>query len=76
MTNLATSRLKQRTAVLVSKVGCLLSLLYCVEGETEIGEEKAFILKNNESEAAQYARTRLGFEIVTSVRLVNDCIWA
>ena len=56
-----------------SKVG---HLLYSVIGETEGREETASIIAANESEAAQFARTQLEFEIVTAVHLVNDCIWA
>ena len=56
----------------VSKVG---RLLYSVIGETEGGEEKALVIANDESEAAQFARTKLEFETVTAIHLEDDCVY-
>ena len=52
------------------------SLLYAVDGETSGGdEEQAHIVAANEVEASQFARNTLGYEVITAVHLVHDCLW-
>jgi hypothetical protein len=63
----------KRTPVLRSKFGG--SALYSVSGASYVAEEKAFIVAQDESEAAQFARTELRFEVVTAIRLESDCVY-
>jgi hypothetical protein len=50
-------------------------LLYSVAGETELGDETALVIADNEAETAQYARTVLGFEVITAITLASDCVY-
>jgi hypothetical protein len=50
-------------------------LLYSVAGETELGQEKAFVIADSESEVAQYARNVLGFDVVTTIQIENDNVY-
>ncbi len=50
--------------------------LYAVSGAYETGEEVTeYVGKSDACQVALFARTELGFDIVTEVKLLNDCIW-
>jgi hypothetical protein len=63
----------KRLPVVQSKSGAY--SLYRVRGASNVAEERVFIVANNESEAAQYARTHLGVQVVTEVRLESDVVY-
>ncbi len=71
MSKLAAKRSKRRKAVKQRAVP-----LYSVSGAYETGEEVTeYVGKSDACQVALFARTELGFDIVTAVKLVNDCVW-